>query len=210
MSASFFACNVLQHLAKVKVYETFIVGTERPAVEQWPPCPSPAVRSTFTLTECSILDWLHANVISGDDRIFKQAQLMIIGRSGVGKSSFTMALRRYCRIYDLPMDEGFYDAFTNDGYDVILMDEYRSQKTIQFLNAFVQGSPIYLRVKGGQYLKKKNLPVILLSNYEPASSYHKVQRDNPEVLDAFMSRWFVVRILGGETLYTLTDWLNCA
>jgi len=103
------------------------------------------------------------------------------------------------------MSEDFYDGFADEGFDLIVLDEFRAQKTIQFMNSFVEGAPIYLRTKGGQTLKKKNLPVVVCSNYLPEQAYHNVQESNPEVIRAFNRRFELVEVYDNETLFDLIN-----
>jgi len=57
------------------------------------------------------------------------------------------------------------------------MDEFKGQKTLQWMNEFRQGSKMTLRKKGSQYLKSKNIPVIILSNYSLSECYPKAAND---------------------------------
>lgn len=104
--------------------------------------------------------------------------MWISGPTGFGKSHFLMELiKRGIRTYVMPLDEDFYDDYYDEEFDLIVLEEYRSQKTIQFLNRIADGLPQTLRKKGSQYLKKKKLPILVLSNYIPSTSYHKSARD---------------------------------
>ncbi len=202
---------VLQHLTKLRAYSCFVqANASAGELAPWPPIPTPTQEAAFFPAEHAVLAWLIPNLMVGDVRLFKQPQLMIIGPTGVGKTSLIMSLCKHCRVYWLPMGEDFYDGYSDEAYDLIVVDEFRSQKTIQFLNSFVQGSPVSLRIKGAQITKRKNLPVIVLSNYEPAQSYHKVQQSNPGVLQAFMSRFQVVRCLQDDRFYSLCDYFGGA
>jgi hypothetical protein len=199
---------VLQHLAKVRAYialQPALVQPELPAAPGIPPHADMPLQ--WTGSSRMVLNWLRDNLQSGD-RQFGQKQLMVIGGTGIGKTSLVMALSTYYRIYWMPMEESFYDGYSDDAFDLIVMDEYRAQKTIQFMNSFVQGAPCPLRIKGGQQMKRKNLPVVILSNYHPSMSYHKVQQSNPEVLRAFMRRFTVVAVPSDEDLYDAVTFMR--
>lgn len=73
----------------------------------------------------------------------------------------------------MPMTEDFYDFYENNRFHLCLLDEFKAHKTIQFLNLWLQGSHLTLRIKGGQYLKTQNIPTIILSNYSLEECYHK-------------------------------------
>jgi len=72
-----------------------------------------------------------------------------------------------------------------------------------FMNQFLQGGEMCLKKKGSQYLKTKNLPVIILSNFSPIQSYSKVQAIS---LLAFEARLKVIELT--EPIFALTEFLN--
>lgn len=201
---------MLQHLTKVKTYAAFCTATipAEPLVAFPADLPDLA---TLNDSEAAVFNWLRGNLIGFPARPrFRSLQLMIIGGTGIGKSSLVDSLSRFARPYHMPMEESFYDSYSDKLFDFVFLDEFRSQKTISFMNSFVDGSTVTLRIKGGQVTKRKNLPVIICSNWEPALAYHKVQAANPEVLDAFMRRFLVVRVPAGDTFYTLCDYFLAA
>ena len=67
-------------------------------------------------------------------------------------------------IFSIPTDEDYNDLYTDD-CDLAVLDEFRGQRTIQWLNLFLQGGMMPIKKKGSQYLKTKNVPTIILSNY---------------------------------------------
>ncbi len=139
---------MLQHLGKVKAYESFM--SQRQSVDELVPWViSPEDQRLWHGGEVAVQTWLMQNLISGRTRAFCTPQLMIIGTTGVGKTSLMMALAKHCRVYYVPMGEDFYDGYSDEEFDLIVFDEYRAQKKIQWMNLFVQGNTVTLRVKGG-------------------------------------------------------------
>ena len=68
------------------------------------------------------------------------------------------------------------DGFDPALFDLIVFDEFRGQKKITWMNSFVQGGTVPVRIKGSRGVKitdRDNLPVIVLSNYSIAECYHK-------------------------------------
>lgn len=118
-----------------------------------------------------IVEWMTSNL--GKTREFKQGQIWISGPPDSLKTSLANYIGKFQRIYWLPLDEGFYDDYEDDAYDLIVIDEFRGQKTIQWLNLLLQGGVMCIRKKGSQYMKKKNVPVMILSNYTPEEAYRK-------------------------------------
>lgn len=51
-------------------------------------------------------------------------------------------------------------------YDLVVFDEWQAnQHSIQFLNQFLDGQEMWIRMKGTQALKTQRVPVILLTNF---------------------------------------------
>ncbi len=190
---------VLQHLAKMRTYEAYTASNVDPAqLAKWSLIPALELTGAQQL----IALWLNKNLFK--TRSFGTKQMMIIGPTGAGKTSLIMKLRQYCRIYFVPMNEDWYDLYNDTDYDLIVFDEYKSQKTVQFMNQFVEGSPCQFKIKGSQGLKKKNLPVIILSNYHPCDMYPQVSQFKPEVLDTFKRRYDII-YLDKEKLFDIND-----
>jgi len=122
-------------------------------------------------SEERIIDWLNGNLVNGT-RSLGTLQLYIHGPTGCGKTHLMSQLRRFFRVYDVPMDEDWYDDYNDEDYDLIVLEEFRGQKAITWMNGFIDGQVKPVRRKGvSAYLKKKNLPVIILSNYSLSGAY---------------------------------------
>lgn len=118
-----------------------------------------------------IVDWLNRNV--REPREFKQTQLWVAGPPNYGKTTLINMLNSRLSTYMMPLDEEFYDAYNDQDYDLVVLDEFKAHKTIQFLNLWAQGGQMTIRKKGSQGVKKKNLPLVILSNYTPKECYSK-------------------------------------
>lgn len=137
-----------------------------------------------------LLEWVNANVCQ--PRPFRSPQLYLWGPPAVGKTTFLRLLEKSLRVYYMPTDENFYDFYDDEDYDLIVLDEFKGQKTIQDLNRWLDGQTLTVRKKGTQCMKFKNLPVIIVSNFPP----HVVYRNKFEKgeLEPFTSRLLVVEI----------------
>lgn len=126
--------------------------------------------------------WLNTNVQK--PRLFKQKQLYLYGDKNLGKTSLINLLSEHLNIFYAPNDSEWMDEYSDD-YDLIVFDEFRAQYTIQWLNRFLEGSvmPLKRRAKSPA-LKKKNVPVIILSNFSLQEAYQKSSAEKLETLEA--------------------------
>jgi len=130
------------------------------------PFPGRFMYAGSSLDTATITDWLNSNVATDVPRPFKSAQLYIHGPRNSRKTSLITYLSKWFRIYWVPKDELFYCDYDDNEYDIIVFDEFRMQKNLQWLNSFIEGAPVLVRKKGTKgIMKRKNLPVVFLSNY---------------------------------------------
>lgn len=157
---------------KIEDYGTFVaIEKKRKEMIPW------AEPDLTNLTDANLQigKWLAENIRKS--RPFKAPQLFIHGPRNRGKTSLIEYLERSLSIYHVSTTEDFYDGY-DDYYDLVVIDEFKGQKTIQWMNEFLQGSRMTLRLKGRQYLKTKNVPVIILSNFSLPECYPKAHLDN--------------------------------
>lgn len=177
---------VMLNKRKLEEYESWIsCNNERKSKEEWVP-PDP---SKYTDADKQIAEWICSNI--RQPRKFKDPQLFITGKRNLGKTSLIEWLERFLSVYHIPTTEDFYDLYS-DHYDLVVMDEFKGQKTIQWMNLFLQGSRMNIRKKGAQTMKKKNLPVIILSNYTLGDCYPKARDDGR--LETLLARVEVVEV----------------
>lgn len=180
---------VMNHRRKMEEYLQWKERVEAPELPTWKgitlihPCRDPDVCNT-------VANWCN-DEIKNPDRGFKAPNLWIYGVTDMGKNTFVRFLEERLRVYWVPMMEDFYDLYEDGRYDVAVFDEFRAQKKLTWMNMFSQGSPMCLRIKCSQRMKRQMLPCIVLSNYEPSGAYKKCSW---EILQTLYSRFQVVSV----------------
>ena len=122
----------------------------------------------------SIANWLNSSIRVS--RPHRSHQMWIKAPPSAGKTTMISNLERWfkLRVYWWPKDEHWWDGYEDGAYDLIVLDEFKSQKKITDLNPILSGDPIPLsRRRAAPILKRDNLPVIILSNFSPEECYHK-------------------------------------
>jgi len=181
-----------QHLAKIESLVSAYRNWNLPVKPEFQEiCRIPT--SQFDITAESVISWINLNIKM--PRYFKQKQLYIYGNTGLGKTSLINLLSQYLNIYIAPYDGEWFDDY-NDDYDLVVFDEFRAQYTIQWMNQFMEGSLKAIRRRcSSPYLKKTNIPVIILSNFSPREAYSKVDAERLETLLARLTVCQVTRFL---------------
>lgn len=160
------------HQKKIIEYQSMLRSHSTNALKEW----NGAHYVGLDICSASIAaDWFSKNI--KQVRKFKQQQLYISGPTDYRKTSLIRMLSDYIRIYWVPMDEDFYDEYDDNLYDLICFDEFYKQKSYTFMNKFTEGGVMYIKKKGSQILKSRNLPVVILSNYTIGECYpDEIQR----------------------------------
>lgn len=157
--------------------------------------------------ESLVFDWLRCICERRLDRA--NLHLRLEGPTGVGKSSFAFALRSFFRVWQMPYDTTFFCEWDDQRYDLVLLDEFRSQLTPTFINRFADGMGVQLNRKGaGPVTHSVKTPILLLSNYTLEECYPGVASKNPDVLRATARRFQTVLLGEGDNMFRLCDWLN--
>lgn len=111
----------------------------------------------------AILGWLNSN-IPATNRPIKTPQLYIWGPGNIGKTSLIDFIERRYSVYKAPATEDFFDGYDDDAYDMVVFDEFAPGHNVTYLRQFLDGQSMVVRKKCSQIDKRRNIPVILLSN----------------------------------------------
>jgi len=191
---------LLQNLRKVKEFLDFLSLRERRL--QFAEAQTQKVHVQPAETYCSnwnqeIASWLNLNL--RNPRAHRQKQLWICAPPGMGKTSLIMMLEKAydLSVYYWPKEEVWWDAYSDGAYDLIVLDEFHSQKTITQLNPILSGDPTPLsRRCSAPLTKRDNLPVIIMSNYLPEECFAKVATNQPHKLAPLIDRLTIVKVEG--------------
>lgn len=178
---------VLQNKRKLEEYIAWhSVKRQRRDKRDWPTAWNASVYDVADTHAMGVLlDWIRSNVKV--DRHHRQKQLFICGPTGIGKTTLLLQLREYLSVFMVNMAEDSYAGYEDGIYDLVVFDEFKSQKTIQFMNSFCDGSPVWLKSKlAPALLKNDNLPVIVCSNFTPEECYPHADAARPAFKDRFV------------------------
>jgi len=154
--------------------------------------------STFPAADFNykIAKWVAENV--KQPRAFKQKQLFIWSDGpNAGKTELVNQLSKMLSVYHLPKTL-YVDGYQSNYFDLVVVDEFKSHFTIQFLNEFLQGSTMHCNQKGSGTVKSDNPPCILLSNYSLEDCYTKKQ--STAAFEALKCRLKIVKVPKGQII----------
>ena len=130
----------------------------------------------------------------------RRKQLWLKAPPLAGKTTMITNLEEWFKlsIYYMPKTEDWNDLYNDGEYDLILLDEYKAQKTIQCLNGWLSNDPMPVSKRGvAPTMKYDALPFIILSNYSPEEAYCHSTRSS---LDALLSRLTVIEFTEGDLI----------
>lgn len=167
----------MMHKRKIEDFQQYVQSRNNKRTRlPWVPFLDADIADMDALSDREIALWLNQNI--RQKRPLKTKSLYIWGPPNMGKSSLIQSLGRFLSIYVIPRDEEFYDEYEDGLYDLAVLDEAKSTKTMQWLNQWLDGQVMCLRKKGKQYTKTQNIPTIILSNYSLEQNYKKLYERN--------------------------------
>jgi len=193
--------TVAQNVKKLKEYVNFMRSIPLPIapenVYRHISCSIPIQNWTYFLHY--FIFWFNSGVhIGNPGRPIRSRNLYVIAPFGAGKTTLITSLASKLRIYFMP-HEDFYCTWEDGKYDLCVIDEFHGTKPINFLNSWLDGSHLQLKVKGGQtYLKKHNVPTILFSNFDIDTCYNKALAENKSITGPLKDRLEVISLRTDE------------
>ena len=140
----------------------------------------------------ALVEWCNLNL--GCKRPLHQPQLYLHGPTSMRKSTFLSILKFFNNSYAIATGEDYYDLYQDPEPTLCYIDEFEGKRTkpLGWLKEFVQGTEMFLRVKGGQRMKYENPAVVLLSNFSLEQVYKKSLSQYPNCLDPIYKRFKVI------------------
>lgn len=137
-----------------------------------------------------VVEWLTLNLLQ--ERPFKQKQLWLYGPPNVGKTTMIMKLETILRVYMLPLGEAWCDDYCDGMWDLVVLDDYKGERSVTWMNRFCDGSTVPLSRRGRHPVtKKENVPVVVLSNFSICDCYCKCSM---EQLSGLRARFLECRV----------------
>lgn len=132
-----------------------------------------------------IITWFNTNL--GGDRYavrpIRSQQLWVRAPPGAGKTTLINNLRTCLNIYPMPY-ETFQDQWEDNRFDLCVLDEFKSQLPLHWLNSWLDGGIFQVKRKGiAPYPKAQNIPTVILSNYTPEECYPNMDATALEALN---------------------------
>ncbi len=136
------------------------------------------------------------------------SHLRISAETGAGKTYLSFLLSQFTVVYNMP-DEKWLDSFDDGDQRLVIFDEYKAQKTIQFLNQFSDGANYPCPRRGVRpFLHSVKTPCLMLTNYSWIEAYPRALGTNESLLATVERRWIDVNFSGPDTLMPLCRYLQ--
>lgn len=184
--------TMAMHYPKIKTAQQIIVSLK----EQKKKNTKPTFSYTGTHPQTrAIVNWLNHNLYG--QMKFKAKQLYLIAPADSGKTTLLNMLEKFLNMYHIPSGEDFYDLYKDGVYELAVLDEFKGQKPVQWLNLWLQGGKMNIRQKGAQMLKAQPFPTIICSNFTLEENYNKMLssgQNHQEKIVGLKERLWIIKL----------------
>ena len=94
------------------------------------------------------------------------------------------------QIYTPAKSESYWDGYT-DAVDLVVFDDFHGDRQLRVMLPFLDGQMMRLSQRYSSYVKRKNVPIIVMSNFSPETVYRFPNRILEE---AFVTRFTVIEL----------------
>lgn len=175
---------LLTNLAKVNFFSVHLSNASGKEVVQLP-----EPNWNANTEEAIVLRWIALNCFN-EYRPLRTKNLFIQGLPGCGKTTLVQTLAKSFKTYFVCLGEKYFDGLTDD-HELIVFDEFCGTTPLGIMNQILDGQECLLPQRYQVFRRRKNTPIIILSNLFPQDCYKKT---NEIRLEAFISRLTVLYI----------------
>jgi len=176
---------LLTNLNKVKYYyQHFLSATQDGTLLPWP-----KILPNLRPQNSAILRWLGMNLFE-EKRALRSKQLYLVSEPGMGKTTLSMKISQSIKTYFPSLGEKYFDGLSNE-HQLIIFDEFHGAHPLGLMNQILDGQECILPQRYQAFTKKKNIPIILMSNIQPFDVYRKVSQSRN---NAFVDRLEIIHV----------------
>lgn len=154
--------------------------------------PLPVINWNMNETSAKIAHWLAMNLWTNGPRPLRTPQIYLYGPHHMGKTYLAETLRKSFNVYSPCPGEKYFDGF-DDAHELIIFDEFCGKsQPLSLMKMILDGQEMRLPCRYRSHLKRKNIPVMIISNNSPLSVYRNLSDVH---IEAFVDRFISIEIL---------------
>ncbi len=153
-----------------------------------------------------VIRWLNFMIRQPSHHIGRPRHLFVHGNTRLGKTTRLInPLKEKLHCYMITKDE-VQNTPWRDDYDLCIMDDFKGQKSIIWMNEFLGSKNMLMRVPGGTHMRKTRIvPTIVISNFPPARCYPLVANSDDESFNALKDRFIEVELTQQGNPFGVSD-----
>ena len=153
-----------------------------------------------------VIRWLNFMIRQPSHHIGRPRHLFVHGNTRLGKTTRLInPLKERLHCYMLTKDE-LQNMPWRDDYDLCIMDDFKGQKSIIWMNEFLGSKNMLMRVPGGTHMRKTRIvPTIVISNFPLARCYPLMANSDDESFNALKDRFIEVELTQQGNSFNVSD-----
>ena len=153
-----------------------------------------------------VIRWLNFMIRQPSHHIGRPRHLFVHGNTRLGKTTRLInPLKERLHCYMLTKDE-LQNMPWRDDYDLCIMDDFKGQKSIIWMNEFLGSKNMLMRVPGGTHMRKTRIvPTIVISNFPLARCYPLMANNDDESFNALKDRFIEVELTQQGNPFDVSD-----
>ena len=153
-----------------------------------------------------VIRWLNFMIRQPSHHIGRPRHLFVHGNTRLGKTTRLInPLKEKLHCYMITKDE-VQNTPWRDDYDLCIMDDFKGQKSIIWMNEFLGSKNMLMRVPGGTHMRKTRIvPTIVISNFSLARCYPLMANNDDESFNALKDRFIEVELTQQGNPFDVSD-----